>query len=490
MVKKMRVIAGLDIGNGYVKGKALVGSASRDLYTAYDNKTLKPIKLDCPSVVAYSTGSNLPMVPTHNYVADLLNQLDVTITSSALKSRDDSKRMFVGTRAVTQGDAQITFDINSPAPKCDESLSIQLIASAITSAAIEEYFFEHENLNTGGGLVGETAADTSSNNNESAREGMDAFFESDTTSDKLPYSGLEIDVVLGVNLPISDYRDYKDSYIEKLERAPITTVVHNFEQPITCTIRFVDVAVMPEGAAGSYAIATLEQSHHGFLDQILLRARGDIDEMIAEQKKRGEKVTLTNISEEYSGQILANAKNSISVDIGEGTVNFPVFKETAHASRISIEDSKSINVGYGSVLQRLMDQMHGSDLQFGSRKDLADFLLPPDGPVSPVQRNMRRMLAAQLKPELEIFANTIISTYTQIFRTVGARTEVVYVYGGGSTPMRDVLYPLLVEASTINGFAIPVLYMRSVDSRDLNRNGLFDGAMSLARRSFRYDNFE
>ncbi len=96
----MKVIAGLDIGNGYVKGKALVADASRDIIAAKNAGTVKALRLDCPSIVSYTTGSNLPVTPTPGYMSDLLNQLDVTITSNAVKAIDDSKRMFVGTRAV------------------------------------------------------------------------------------------------------------------------------------------------------------------------------------------------------------------------------------------------------------------------------------------------------------------------------------------------------------------------------------------------------
>ncbi len=87
-----------------------------------------------------------------------------------------------------------------------------------------------------------------------------------------------------------------------------------------------------------------------------------------------------------------------------------------------------------------------------------------------------------MSPEIQVLCGDILRRYTQIFSQVGIRTDVIYVYGGGATPLRDVLYPMLVDASTISGSPLPVLYMRSEDSRDLNRNGLFDGASVMAAR--------
>lgn len=466
----MKVIAGLDIGNGYVKGKALVADSSRDIIAAKNAGTIKALRLDCPSIVSYTTGSNLPVTPTPGYMSDLLNQLDVTITSNAVKAIDDSKRMFVGTRAVEFAHSDIVFDINTHRPKCEESLSTQLIASSIAAAVIEQYYFDHMATLKRAGLDN-TGGDIPSPLDET---------DHDNELRILPYGGLDVECVLGIALPIGDYREYKDRYAEQLKRDQVTVVVHNFGRDITVTIRFAAVAVMAEGAAGAYAISALEAQHPGFLQTILDRSRQDIDKMINEAKEAGQTPAFENIDPGYTGEMLAEARNTISVDVGEGTVNFPVFRDVGGNGMISIESSASINSGYGTALQRVCDKLANSDIAFESRKSLADFMLHE--PKTPAAKRMHEAVRRVLDPEIQVLCGDILRRYTQIFSQVGIRTDVIYVYGGGATPLRDVLYPMLVDASTISGSPLPVLYMRSEDSRDLNRNGLFDGASVMAAR--------
>ena len=51
--------------------------------------------------------------------------------------------------------------------------------------------------------------------------------------------------------------------------------------------------------------------------------------------------------------------------------------------------------------------------------------------------------------------------------------EVVYVYGGGASPLRDALYPKLCELFNEYQIDVPILYLDSTYSRFLNREGLY-----------------
>ena len=69
--------------------------------------------------------------------------------------------------------------------------------------------------------------------------------------------------------------------------------------------------------------------------------------------------------------------------------------------------------------------------------------------------------------------NEIVSKLTDI---LGSNIQVAYVYGGGASPMRDILYGQLIEATrpyagTKSDF--PVLYLSNKYSQNLNREGLF-----------------
>ena len=56
---------------------------------------------------------------------------------------------------------------------------------------------------------------------------------------------------------------------------------------------------------------------------------------------------------------------------------------------------------------------------------------------------------------------------------VGAYAEVIYVYGGGASPIKEVLYPVLCDVLKDYNLDIPILYLDSMYSRFLNREGLF-----------------
>ena len=73
--------------------------------------------------------------------------------------------------------------------------------------------------------------------------------------------------------------------------------------------------------------------------------------------------------------------------------------------------------------------------------------------------------------------------FRSVISRVGSYTEVVYVYGGGSAPVMDTLYPMLISvAKSLGGEDVtyPILYLESNYSRSLNREGLFLIAQSTA----------
>ncbi len=105
--------------------------------------------------------------------------------------------MFVGTRAVEFAHSDIVFDINTHRPKCEESLSTQLIASSIAAAVIEQYYFDHMATLKRAGLD-DAAGQTPSPLDET---------DHDNELRILPYGGLDVECVLGIALPIGDYRE-------------------------------------------------------------------------------------------------------------------------------------------------------------------------------------------------------------------------------------------------------------------------------------------
>lgn len=400
MSKVYNINAGLDIGNGYTKGKLSIDGA-------------KPKKVDLPSCVSYiGRASWLPTEPDDEYMSDLINELDCDIASSAIKPTDNGRIIF-GRRAVSSGRTPIIFNIDDHIPKCDDSLSAQLVLGVLAAEAVQKYWEDNHNL---------------------------------------PTESLQVSCSLGIALPFSDYMQYRERYRKMFEGAHHNVHIHNFEHDVTVNVDFSCVRVLAEGQAAQYAITELGPD---FLDKVLVRC-----------KSQG-----LTIDESITGEVLCGYLNTVGIDIGEGTVNFPVFRN----GRIAVESSASINKGYGTVLSAVVEEIRNEPYAPESRKDLAELMLKQNP--NPQQKRLQARLSEFIEDEVRLFARDVIMEYKAVLSRVKLGMDVVYVYGGGADSVRDILYPMLREASKLDeNTYTPVVYLDSSYSRDLNRNGLYQVA--------------
>lgn len=397
--KEMKIIAGLDVGNGYVKGKASVDGG-------------EAILVDMPSAVSYTVGSDIPKPVTDEYMQNFENKLDATIVSRAIPALD-AGRVFFGQRGILSGESLREFNIENHVPKCQDALSTMLVLGSLASVALESYYKGH-------GDIPETLA---------------------------------VKAAIGIALPIEDFMDWKDSYRGTLTGEAHHVNVHNFDHNVDVIIDIADVEVLAEGAAAQYAIANMGSD---FLQLALDDARANG----------------AQIDPVYTGKSLAAAQNTIGIDIGEGTTNFPVFNKGV----VSIEASKSINKGYGTVLTNVVGSLRNTHYAFDSRKDLADFMLSDN--VMPAQKAIQNTVQHYIDEQVVVFSREVMKEYSNIFRKVGLRSEVIYIYGGGANDVKKTLYPMVIEASTLSeGNCLPVIYLDSAYSRDLNRTGLYEVAV-------------
>lgn len=397
--KEMKIIAGLDVGNGYVKGKASVDGG-------------EAILVDMPSAVSYTVGSDIPKPVTDEYMQNFENKLDATIVSRAIPALD-AGRVFFGQRGILSGESLREFNIENHVPKCQDALSTMLVLGSLASVALEFYY---------------------------------------KTNGDIPKT-LAVKAAIGIALPIEDFMDWKDSYRNTLMGEAHHVNVHNFDHNVDVVINIADVEVLAEGAAAQYAIANMGSD---FLQLALDDARANG----------------AQIDPVYTGKSLATAQNTIGIDIGEGTTNFPVFNKGA----VSIEASKSINKGYGTVLTNVVGSLRNTHYAFDSRKDLADFMLSDN--VMPAQKAIQNTVQHYIDEQVVVFSREVMKEYSNIFRKVGLRSEVIYIYGGGANDVKKTLYPMVIEASTLSeGNCLPVIYLDSAYSRDLNRTGLYEVAV-------------
>lgn len=273
---------------------------------------------------------------------------------------------------------------------------------------------------------------------------------------KLPDDILDVHCRMTLALPISEYKRYRRPYADGYMASQHLVSIHNFEDPVRIRLYIDDVQVLAEGASAQYAIM----------------AKGEplMEAMLADVRKMGAPL------EGITAQDILEAKNTMGIDIGEGTVNFPVYQ----GGRFNPDSSMTFTKGYGHVLNRAMDALREANYPFHSRKALADFL--QEGP-SGIKRARYARVREFVDAEISNFADEVTQAFSQLMARVGSYVDVIYVYGGGASDMKPWLHPKLIETAQKLGGAdveVPILYLDSRYSRKLNREGLFLVAQQVA----------
>ena len=267
---------------------------------------------------------------------------------------------------------------------------------------------------------------------------------------------LEITVRGALALPIREYKRYRKEYAERIKSGTHIVTFHNFEQRVRVSVTFEDVQVLAEGASAQYAITSKGEA---FINALLADCRQYI-----------------NIDSAITAQDVMQATTTIGIDIGEGTVNFAVFQN----GKFNADASVTFDKGYGSILVKALDRLVDEGMPFDSRKELADYLQTKP---SAIKRATYNRVKAVVDEETVAFVNEVKMQFVKVMSRVGAYVEVVYVYGGGATPVRETLYPALAETGKQFAAEYPILYLDSRYSRLLNRDGLVYIVKKVAQMS-------
>lgn len=400
----MKFTAGLDIGNGYVKAKAA------------DIESMKAIGIDLPSAALRLTHSDDLKVEAKAdidaTIDDIFNRMEASFSSSLVK---DSSRYWFGKRAINSGRILTEFDVESHRSKALQDLSGILVLASIAGSVLREYY----NVNKA-----------------------------------LPTETIKVSVNNALALPITEFKEHRETYAAKFKNGNHLVSIHNFNQIVNIEIKFTDVQVLAEGAAAQYAIAK----------NVKL-----IEAMLKDLAKRDPSFDVNIKATDVAG-----ARTVVGVDIGEGTVNYPVFINGVFDPDVS----DSINIGYGSVLTNALKRLQDMGYNFANRKALAEFLQETPTPLTQKRYNS---IAAVVEQESVAFAEEVAKGLSRVLAKVGAFTEVIYVYGGGSGKIKDELYPRLLSLEGDFRCDAPVLYLDASYSRFLNREGLFQIACAVAK---------
>lgn len=400
------LICGLDIGNGYVKG-AIRNEASNEV-TEIDMPS-------CASVVSHPQDLKPEASAVAGIIDDMYEQLDVVIGSHMVS---ENRRLYIGSRGLNSGSRALEFNVASHISKANDPLSVVLLLSCIAGKAIKDVW---------------------------AQDGC------------LPNDIITVDTTVALALPIREYVKHGIAYRETLMKQPHMVTIHNFDRNVVFRVVLSDVAIVPEGVAAQYAITdkgvTFMQGVLAYARQAMLTVYGDACDK-------------NNMLFQVTPEDVLGCTNTVGVDIGEGTVNYPVFRNGAFAADVS----SNLLIGYGSVLSDALNELQDGGYSFETRKGLTEYLASQP---SFVQRNNYNKVKSIVDNHVTNLVESITVDFSTVMNKAGALVEVVYVYGGGASPIQNELYKKLIDTMRVNQQSdVLLLYLDSSWSRNLNREGL------------------
>lgn len=435
MSVSLTYVAGLDVGNGYTKGLITPQYVKGQSPSKEKVGILTQGTVDIPSVSATVVRPNELPVDADQLSGviedDWNNNIDVSFSSPLIS---DHHRHLPGKRALGSGEMTEEFDVVGHRSKAEQELSHIIVLSQIAAKATSDAYKLHGHLP----------------------------------------DVVDVHATVALALPIDEYVSHRTTYIADLmgtkddndERVHVVTV-NNFTNPIVVRIVFDAVRVIPEGASAQYAIVQggPELSQH----------------MLNEVHERGFDTRQGFDATQITAADVLAATHTIGVDVGEGTVNFAVFTD----GKFNHDASRTLNKGYGTVLETALAEMdrQGFNSGLSNRKQLADYL---QRSVSPLKRNQYLRVRSYVTESAEFFVRDVAQAFSRVLADVGALTEVAYVYGGGSSPLQDLLHEALVDKTVeMTTEAFPVLYLDSSYSRKLNREGLVIAATTAFHKLYK-----
>ncbi len=381
-----------------------------------DIENMKAIGIDLPSAALRLTHSDDLKVENKADVEatidDIFNKMEASFSSSLVR---DNSRYWFGKRAINSGRILTEFDVESHRSKALQDLSGLLVLACIAGSVLKEYY---------------------------------------RVNKALPKETLKITVNNALALPITEFKEHREAYAAKFKNGNHIVSIHNFNEIVNVEIKFTDVQVLAEGAAAQYAISKSPKL---------------IEAMLKDLIKRN-----PNFNTSITANDVAGAQTVVGIDIGEGTVNFPVFVN----GQFNPDVSDSINIGYGSVLTNALKRLQDAGYTYTSRKALADFLQTTPTAITQKRYNIAASIVEQ---ESVAFVEELIKGLSRVLAKVGTLTEVIYVYGGGAGGIKEELYPRLLSLEDDFKCDAPVLYLDSSYSRFLNREGLFQISCMVAK---------
>lgn len=370
-----------------------------------------------PSVIAIQRPQNYnkPVVfnteaEQDDYFANLQNHLDVTITSPTV---DLQGRFLVGPRAIESGLPRRNFNVNDFSGKAESDLSVILTLSRLASQVVTDAYANHEDLT----------------------------------------QILSANIIMTTNLPIKEGKKpgTVDAYAQRYLKGKHLVTLHNFDNPVTVELKFIDVYVGLEGEMGQFEIAN---------------APKDLQEAIIQDFNE----SYPTYKDEVTAKDLIQSKNVLGIDIGEGTTDFTVIAN----GQANATASLSMSTGYGNVLEDAVGVLQSQSMNIPDRSALRHFLAEPAG--LPMKKRRQDHAKEVVYDQLGQFVDEILDKTSEVMRHAGTDIEMVFVSGGGSIPLlkeTDLRQRLVDELKGFaGGYDIPVIWITPDYAQIMNLSGL------------------
>lgn len=399
-------------------------TAGIDLGNGYVKAIIDNFMSSQPSLTAkqFNTSKNLPLTDdaVPEFMRDVWNNMDLSFSSPLVGAMD--RRLF-GERALKSGLTLEEFNVYNHVSKAQVDLSGVLALASLASDSLTAHY-----------------------NKRGA----------------LPTDIVELNVDLAVALPIREYAEHAATYREHFLNGGAAHMVtfHNFKTPVRFAITIANIMIINEGESAQYGLYFSNEKVQAVIEQ--------------EAKRRYTNGELGDAT----GADLVQAKNTLGIDIGEGTIDFAVFSN----GKFNPDSSTTLNQGYGTVLEATLGELQQQNHPYKSRKELAEFLNTEPGKFA---RQKHTHVKTVNETQERRFATTVANKVTEVFSNVGSFTEVIFVYGGGATPLEWVLFDEIKRCVGEFGSDnfVPIVYLDSTYSRYLNVQGLYQVAKRLGEKA-------
>lgn len=398
------------------KNNILKLNVANDLGYGSVKAKVEDTNIHFPSVIAIQREQDLNKPVEFNsnqekltYLEGMINHMDVTISSSAVKTQG---RFLVGNAAIKSSLPLKAFDVNDFTGKSDNDLAIILTLSMIAAQRISLAVKNGEDL-----------------------------------SDQL-----STEINMTTALPVSEGKKNGiiNNYVNKYIGSKHTVVFHNFKDPITVSLNFKNVYVALEGEVAQLYLKNSDIKLQGLIKQ-------DFSKNYPE------------LANDIKVSDLVKIDNLLGIDIGEGTTDLVVIKE-GHANAVA---STSLPTGYGNALQDAIDVLQTENMNFEVRSQLQDYLAQEVSPLAKrMQTKVRQIVFEQLEPFADKIVTAASKTMrkaganVEILYVYGGGSIPMLE----QTALRQKLSQKMKDFS--GGIDVPVIWINKSYAQNLNEKGL------------------